>query len=317
MAGRDYYEVLGVPRSASAEDIRRAYRDLARKHHPDVNKSPDSQAKFTEIQEAYDILSDEEKRRLYDAAGHAGVRGQSWGSAGGTGTRVDFDLDELGSMFEAFFGGRKNAPGGASPWSGAGQSGPGARARPRAASPEPVRQDLSISFLTAVRGGTQSIELVAAGKPKSIQVTIPPGIEEGGKLRVRGGAGAGRDVILTVHIGNHPVFRRAPGSSKDLEFDLPLSIAEATLGVRVSVPTLTGHVELNIPPGTGGGRKLRLRGRGIKPPKGDPGDLYAVVRIVAPEAATLTDEQRRLLAELGATQPSPRQGDVWNPGWAP
>lgn len=313
MAKRDYYEVLGVKRGASEDEIRRAYRELARKYHPDVNKSSDAQAKFTEIQEAYDVLSDQQKRTLYDRAGHAGVEGQphySWsGKEGTAGHGVpDMDLEDISSVFEAFFGGQ-GRPGP--------RAGPRAQPRARRRATEPIRAEVDISFMTAAAGGRQSLEISVGGQNRRIDVTIPPATVDGAKLRVRGGAGGDRDLILTVRVGRHPHFRRVEGKPLDLEFDLPISLSEAALGARIPVPTLQGQVEVTLPPGTPSGRKLRLRERGLTGPTGEKGDLYGVVRIVPPKAADLTPAQKQAIREIAGAGPEPRQAEPWQEGYRP
>lgn len=332
MPQRDYYEVLGVARTASVEEIRKAYRKLARQYHPDVNKAPDAQKKFTEVQEAYDVLSDPEKRKMYDLGGDeafraAGGPGRSphytWSNVGGTrGGEVDVDLEDLGSMFEAFFGGRR---GGAGP-TGFGDVGPfgtgttgrrgkAGRARSRTEAGEArtpaTEHEIAVSFLTAAMGGEERLRLVQNGKTKTIDVTIPRGINDGARLRVKGAGGGGDgDLILAVRVGQHPIFRRSefpnqPANGLDLYLDLPLSIAEATLGATVSIPTLQAKVELTIPPGTASGRKLRLRGKGIESGRGDGkcGDLYAIVKIVPPDGTELTEDERAALMRIAAKGP--------------
>jgi len=291
MAQRDFYELLGVARGASAEDIQRAYRKLARKYHPDVNKEPDAQARFTEIQGAYDVLSDQQKRTLYDRAGHAGVGAGphfTWSNvAGGPDAGYDIDSDEFGSIFDAFFGGG-TPPG----------------ARPAPTQPRPRRrvhrEHLHLTFVTAARGGVENITVNIEGRDKHIDVTVPPGITDGAKLRVK--LDDVVDVLLTVHVGEHPLFRRVPDRPLDLELTLPLSIAEATFGASVPVPTLDGSVTLSVPPATSSGAKLRLRGRGINNGKDEPGDLLAVIRIVPPDPAELSAQQRKTLEEASATR---------------
>jgi len=291
MAQSDYYEVLGVARDASGDEIQRAYRKLARKYHPDVNKEPNAQAKFTEAREAYDVLSDEEKRPLYDRAGHAGVGAGphfTWSNvAGGPNAGYDIDSDEFGTVFDAFFGG--GAP-------------PGARPAPPQPRPQRRvhREHLHLTFLTAARGGVENIRINIDGRDTRIDVTIPPGITDGAKLRVKPKDTG--DVLLTVHVGEHPLFRRLPDQPLDLELTLPLSIAEATFGGLVPVPTLDGSVTLTVPPATPSGAKLRLRGRGIKTVKSEPGDLLAVIRIVPPDPAELSPEQRKALEDASATR---------------
>jgi DnaJ-class molecular chaperone len=315
MAKRDYYEVLGVTKSATAEEIRRVYRKLARQFHPDVNKAADAQKKFTEVQEAYDVLSDAAKKKSYDQFGHAAeMRGAPGGGGGSGGPHYSWsqtgggqvDMEDLGSMFDAFFGGMGGRPG----------STRSARGRKeRAGRDQDVEAavttevELSITFMTAVRGGKESLRMEQGGKVKTIEVSIPKGVADGAKLRVKGAADS--EVILKVRVGDHPFFRRTEvkglGSPDlDLYLDLPLSLAEATLGATVPVPTLEGKVELTIPAGTPSGRKLRLKGRGIEDAQGRKGDLYVITRIVPPTGELSSDEAdalRRLCARFPSVRP--------------
>lgn len=330
MAERDYYTVLGVNRGASADEIKRAYRGLARKLHPDVNKDSDATKKFAEVQEAYDVLSDDKKRKMYDQFGHAGVKsgaagGGHPGPAGhaghgphvrwstGSGSNIDFDVEDIGSMFDAIFGGAGGMGGGrgASPFGGA----RGKKGKSRAhAEPEDVRADLSISFMTACKGGTESFRVNEGDRSRTIEVKIPAGVSGGQQLRVRGGAGEA-DLILTVQVGEHPLFKRGPrdgvGGSNDVFIELPLTIAEAALGASVTVPTLEGSVELTIPPGTPSGRPLRLRGRGVHAASGEKGDFYAITKLVSPSDKELSAHEREVIEAIGKRQGSPRTG----PGW--
>lgn len=318
MSEKDLYSILGVARSASADQIRKAYRALARKLHPDVNKAPNAAAEFATVQEAYDVLSDEKKRRYYDQFGvapgsaasdagsgpHAGPRGWGPGGFGGQNVRVDgMDLDpeEIGSMFESFFGRGGSDPFARGPFAG-GRASPRSSAAQRARTPEPIEHELLISFMTSAMGGKEDVRLVTDEKPRTIEVHVPAGVRDGQQLRVRKGAGD-RDVVITVKVGEHPRFRRGDGN--DLLVDLPLNIAEATLGSTVPVPTLEGEVELTIPPGTASGAKLRLRGKGIQPASGTSGDLYAVIKILTPKPATLSAAEVATLRAIGA-----KQGDV-------
>lgn len=322
MSERDYYTVLGVNRGASADEIKRAYRGLARKLHPDVNKDADATKKFAEVQEAYDVLSDDKKRKMYDQFGHAGVKSGAAGGghpgggphvrwSTGSGSNIDFDVEDIGSMFDAIFGGAGGMGGGrgGSPFGG----GRGKKAKARAhAEPEPVRADLSISFMTACKGGTESFRVSEGDRSRTIEVKIPAGVSSGQQLRVRGGAGEA-DLILTVLVGEHPVFKRGPrdgvGGANDIFLELPLTIAEATLGASVTVPTLEGSVELTIPPGTPSGRPLRLRGRGVHAASGDQGDIYAITKIVPPK--DLSSDEREVIESIGKRQGSPRTGLGW------
>lgn len=321
MSEKDLYNVLGVARTATSDELKKAYRKLARQYHPDVNKAPDAGAKFTEVQEAYDVLSDEKKRRYYDqfgvvpgsAAAEAGSAGQGPRTPWGSGQRVradqvDMDADELGSMFETFFGGgRSRDPFGGGPFAGAGAGGGGrtasggsARSRAqRAPEPEPLEHELFLTFLGAARGGTEELKLNLEGKSRTIEINIPAGVRDGQQLRMRKGAGD-RDLVLNIRVGGHPLFRREEGN--DLSLDLNLTISEAILGATVSVPTLDGEVELRVPPGASSGAKLRLRGKGIQPAKAEAGDLYAVIRVLVPKPELLSESEKETIREIGLKQ---------------
>lgn len=313
MSDTDLYSVLGVARGASDDEIKKAYRKLARQYHPDVNKAPDAGAKFTQVQEAYDVLSDEKKRRYYDqfgvvpgsAAADAGTPGPGprtpW--EGGGRVRVDqmdMDPEELGSMFETFFGGRR----GQDPFGVGSRGARGSRAgAQRTAEPEPLEHELFLTFMGAARGGTEELKLNFDGKARTIEVNIPAGVRDRQQLRMRKGAGD-RDLVLNIRVGGHPIFRREEGN--DLALELPLTIAEAVLGATVNVPTLDGSVELRVPPGTSSGSKLRLRGKGIQPAKGEPGDLYASVRVLVPKPDLLSEPEKQVIRDIGARQGSVR-----------
>ncbi len=306
MASTDYYKLLGVKRSSSEEEIRKAYRDLVRKHHPDVSKASDAAERFNEIRQAYDVLSDAEKRKAYDRFGAAGPRtGPSWKSQG---AGTDFDMDDLDSVFETFFGRHKG--------------GSRTAGRPRAGTPrrsvrEPLRHEILIPFMTAAKGGSHQFRVSVASKEQTLSVNIPPAVVHGTKLRIRKPKGLDRDIVLRLQVGNHPHFRRIEGKPLDLEFDLPVSIAEATLGAKIRVPTLEGRVEITLPEGTPSGQKLRLRERGLTSSDSSRGDLYGIVRIVPPKPGSLTDNDRRVLEDLTRRSGTPRDGDVWNEGWTP
>ena len=204
-------------------------------------------------------------------------------------------------MFESFFGRGGSDPFARGPFA-SGHAGARASSAQRARTPEPVEHEVLITFMTSVTGGKEDVRLVTDDKPRTIEVNIPAGVRDGQQLRVRKGAGD-RDVVITVRVGEHPRFRRGDGN--DVLVDLPLNIAEATLGTTVPVPTLDGEVELTIPPGTPSGAKLRLRGKGIKPASGAAGDLYAVIKIATPKPATLSAAEVATLRAIGA-----KQGDV-------
>jgi len=325
---RDYYEVLGVERGANADQIRKAYRKLARQYHPDMNKAPDAAKKFNEVQEAYDVLSDQEKRKSYDRFGHAGVGaaasgggpGAGWGGGAGRAGRTvwsnaeggDFESGDFASIFEQMFGGM----GGASVGRGA-AAGFGARARANRAPQRghDIEPTITVTFLTAALGGSEQLRVGAGDQPSTITVKIPPGIESGAKLRIKRKGqpspenGPPGDLILTVEVGQHPYFRR---DDLDLLIDVPITIAEAVLGATVTVPLLKdGSVDVKIPPGVSSSQKLRVRGKGIADPKGKTGDLYVVVQIVAPAGSTLPPQDRAALEKLAGNLPNPRKSAPW------
>ncbi len=284
---RDYYDVLGVKREASADDLRKAHRKLARQWHPDMNKSPEAAAKFAEIQEAYDVLSDADKRAKYDRFGHASTQpgfdpaaGRGGGSPFGEGFG-GFDASNIDpEMFEQIFGGMGGGR-------ARGRSGP----RPG----EDTHAEITVPFQVAVLGGRHGVP----SGDRSIDVQIPGGIEDGAQMRVRGQGRPGKqggpsgDLILTVHVAGHPNFRR---EGDDLSRDLHISIADAALGTKVEVPLLKGSVALTVPAGTSSGKRLRVRGQGVKHANGTVGDFYAVVQIDAP--ASLTDQDRAALESM-------------------
>jgi curved DNA-binding protein len=302
MAKRDFYEVLGVPRTATQEEIRKAYKKLARKYHPDVKPDdPDAQTKFAEITEANEVLSDEEKRRKYDQFGH-GFAGGGGGSpfegfSGGAG----FDLNDiLGGMF-----------GGGGFQRGAGS---GRRSGPRPQKGQDVQTEITVPFQVAVEGGFHEISIQSGSKTERLNVRIPSGIEDGKTIRLAGqgnpgsgGAPAG-DLMVTVHVAAHPWFRR---EGRNLMIDLPLTPAEAALGARVDVPTLTeGSVVLSVPAGSSSGSKLRLRGKGVPDQKsGERGDQLVVLKIVMPKQ--LSDEAKDLMERFAAAAPLSPRDALW------
>lgn len=324
MAKRSYYEVLGVSKAATQDEIRKAHRKLARQYHPDVNKSKDAAEKFNEIQEAYDTLGDEDKRKQYDQLGEGYARARAapggrpgggaphytWTNVGGSGGGdVDFDSEDLGSMFETLFGGGRG--GGPFGRQARGQ----ANERHARATPQEIHHELQVTFETAARGGAERVKLSQDGKSRIVEVTIPAGVNEGGQLRMRGAGPDNSDLILTIRIGQHPLFRRGEGAMSgrglDLYLDLPLTFAEATLGTSVHVPTLTEPVELMVPAASSSGRKLRLRGRGIVDAEGRKGDLYAVVKIIAPKPEDLAESERRALRDISSKTGEVRAGSGW------
>jgi len=303
---QDYYQLLGVNRSASEEEIRRAYRKLARELHPDINKAPDAAERFARVTEAYDVLSDKEKRQQYDLHG---VRSPWTGAAGNprarTAGRGGVTDPDLGSIFEELFG--RAGPGG-DPFT-AGRTRPGAHARPAPQRGADREVDLAISFMTAARGGTERLRLRQEdGRERTIEVRIPAGVSAGARLRVPGEGLPGRnggpagDLMARVEIGQHPLFRR---EGLDLVTDVTVTFPEAVLGAEVNVPLLDGSATLRIPPGTASGRRLRLRERGITASDGRKGDLLAAIRIDVP--VDPDPETRALIEQLAARLPAARR----------
>ena len=295
----DHYQTLGVPKSASAEDIRKAYRELARKYHPDLHPDDDAaKEKFKKVQTAFDVLNDPSKREMYDRYGSsfegvgAGGPGGGWAGGGrgpfpgGGGFPGGGEID-----LESLFGG---AGGFAEMFRGAGgASGGGGRAgRGRKRAAQVAGEDLTarivVPFKLAIEGGKTDVRLDREGKAETISVTIPQGLPNGARMRVRGqglpGSGGGPvgDLLLEVGVEPHAVFRR---DGDTLELTLPVSLAEAIEGAKVDVPTPWGTISLRIPAGTSGGRKLRAAGMGVRHSNGAKGDLIAEVQIMLPESA--------------------------------
>lgn len=315
MSKRDFYEVLGISKGAGTSEIRDAHRKLVRKLHPDVNKESDASERFAEVQEAYDVLSDETKRSRYDQFGHAGFSASTGtgdhGGAGGAWTDVDPETFE--SIFGDFFRGRGGSGTEGIDFGGIGGGSPGRRhvAQPRRGSD--LQHDITIPFLVAANGGTETIRVAdASGKVQSIEVKVPAGIFEGATLRVRGKGGPGThgggpgDIRLRMHIDKHPWYKR---DGLDLLMDLPITIVEAAKGVTVELPLLSGSVSLVVPPGTGSSAKLRVAGKGITNSKGVSGDFFAIVSIVAPK--DLSEANLDRIADAGESLPDPRESLPW------
>jgi curved DNA-binding protein len=331
MADRDYYDILGVSRDATADQVKKAYRGLARKYHPDVNPGDKAaESKFKEAQKAYDVLSDPEKRKLYDQFGTAAFEGV--GAAGPRSGASEWTARAAGPEFETFdfshfFGPSMGAGPGPGMAAGAGTEeaeGLGAgifddllgRIRGGRRGPRPGRSieaDLTIPFLTAVRGGETTVELDRDGHRETLAVKIPPGTEPGARLRLKGRGtpapkgGTAGDLIIRIDVQPHPYFHR---EGRDLSVEVPVTIPEAVLGAKIDVPTLEGPRTLTVPPGSSSGQRLRLRGQGVPAAGAHPaGDLYVVLKVAVPRS--VDEASRRLIRDFGERNPmNPREG-LW------
>lgn len=293
MEFRDYYKVMGVARDASQEDIKRAYRRLARKYHPDVSKEADAEARFKEVGEAYEVLSDPEKRAAYDALGQDWRAGQQgfrpppdWASQfhARSGSRPDADSfaggGQFSDFFEALFGQHGHRTG------GRGFRAPG----------EDMRVAVPLSLQEAFTGVTREFNLATPEiddsgqirqRTRTLRVRIPAGVTDGQRIRLPGqgsrghGGGPPGDLYAVVQVAPHPHFRP---DGRDIYLDLPVTPWEAALGASVTVPTLGGPVDLKIPRGSDAGQRLRLKGRGL--PGSPAGDQFVILQITAPAADT-------------------------------
>lgn len=298
-AYKDYYEILGVPRTATQAEIKSAYRKLAAKYHPDRNpEDPSAEDKFKEVGEAYAALSDPEKRKFYDQYGSTeGPPPFAGGPRGGPG--FGFDPNQAGDFsdfFQNLFGRGYGTP--RDPFAGAGGSPFGGFEGAQQQRPRSVEGELSIDLMTAYQGGSTPVNI----DNRRIDVTIPKGAREGSKLRLRGQAPGGGDLYLTIRLAEHPRFT-LDGDNVRVTVDVP--DYRAVLGGAVRVPTLDGDVEMTLPADTQTGRTLRLRGRGWPKKGGGQGDELAEIRVVIPTA--LSDEQRRhyeALRELAESTPA-------------
>ena len=309
MEFKDYYEIMGVDRDASQDEIKRAYRRLARKYHPDVSKEADAEARFKEVGEAYEVLKDPEKRTAYDQLGANWQQGQDFRPPPDWQTDFDFgggeftgaDAEQFSDFFESLFGGGFR------------------RARSQGDFHAPGQDNyirVMIDLEDAYTGATRQLKLQQQeigpdGRPRlrdrTLNVRIPKGVRQGQQIRLAGqgspglGRGKAGDLFLEVEFRPH-AFYHVEG--KDVFLDLPVAPWEAALGATVKAPTPTGPVDLKIPANTAAGRKLRLKGRGI--PAASPGDLYVVVQVVLPPAED--DDSRQAYRDFQNAAPfNPRQ----------
>jgi DnaJ-class molecular chaperone len=319
--GRDYYQILGVKKDASDDEIKRAYRKLAKEHHPDRNPDdPSAEKEFKQVQEAYSTLKDKDKRAQYDQFGAAGVGRVATGANGQRvyqwGGDASVPMDDLEDLFSAFRGGGAAAGAGGSAsifdqFFGGGHRQQARRQPQRAAD---LHKEVSLSFDQAVTGATIDMRLShGSGSRETLEVKIPPGVSDGQKIRVKGrvpgvSGGPPGDLILACKIQPHRYFRR---EGADIYLDVPVSLTEAALGAKIDVPSLDGTTTVAIPPSTASGTKLRLSKRGVADGKGGRGDLYVSIRIVPPRE--LTDKQRALLEQFRDIEKTDARADcTWS-----
>jgi curved DNA-binding protein len=290
---KDYYRILGVERGASDDEIKKAYRKLARKYHPDVSKEADAKERFQEVAEAYETLKDAEKRGAYDNLGrHAS--GQEfrpppdWSERFGRG-RTSFEDIDLSDLFETL---------------GVRRGGRGGRRGGIPIPGEDYAVTVRLGLEEAARGTERDLRIGGHG----VHARIPKGATDGERLRLRGKGGPGAnggppgDLYLLIELEPHPLFRPA---GHDLDIEVPLAPWEAALGAQVDVPTLEGRVSMKVPAGSRAGQKLRLAGKGLPKPGGGSGDLYAVLTIVVP--AALSEREKSLYEALReASRADPR-----------
>jgi curved DNA-binding protein len=313
VAQRDLYDILGVPRTASADDLKRAYRKLAKKYHPDVNPGDKAaEEKFKELTAASEVLSDPKRRKLYDEFGPDSLRTgfdekraeeyRRYRSQGIPPGGMPFDFGDFrtvdvgggafdfSSIFGEIFGG------------GAG------RGRARGAQGFPMdggnaEAELEVTLREAILGGEREVRV----EGRTLRVKIPAGVGDGSQIRLAGQGGAGRgggrpgDLFLKVRLAEHPLLRR---DGRDLSIDLPVTVPEAVAGAEVTMPTFEGPIRFKVPAGAQGGTRIRLRGKGLPDLRGGPrGDLYAVVRIVLPEPSEKLEKAARALEPLYKEDP--------------
>jgi DnaJ-class molecular chaperone len=306
MAERDFYKILGVPRTASEAEIRKAYKALARKYHPDKNQGDKAaEDKFKDVSHAREILLNKRKRDLYDEFGELGLKEGfnadafrqyrsggatgGFGGFGGSGPRDLSDLEELlgglrGAGFgRGGFGGFQDFVGGETVQELFRQRGRGGSGSKNPGPKSELVSEVTLGFIEALRGGEREVLLAVPGEqePRSLRVRFPAGVKNGGQIRLRGQGLNGGDVVLKIHVETHPVLRR---EGDDLHMIVPVTVGEAYRGAKINVPTLEGEVSLTIPKGARSGAKLRLRGKGVPKSEGS-GDLIVTLQIRLPEVA--------------------------------
>ena len=282
MQYKDYYKILGVSRDAKPDDIRKAYRKLAKQYHPDINKEPGAEEKYKEINEAYEVLKDPDKRQKYDTLGMNWQSGQDFTPPPGW-QHVEFggDMGGFSDFFQTLFGGGgmgKNFGNFSDIFSGHHQ--PMRR---------DVEADLTLTLEDIMKGGTYSITI----SKKAMNVRLPKGITDGTQIKLPGKSEGGGDIYVNIHIAPHKVFEV---SGNDLTRDVKVSVCDAVLGKDIHVDTLEGSVTVKMPPGIQDGQKLRLRGKGLPKRDGTNGDMFVRVRVEIPRH--ITPKQKELWEEL-------------------
>ncbi len=325
MAEKDFYKVLGVAQGAGEAEIKKAYRNLAKKYHPDVNKGDKAaEDRFKEISEAYETLSDPKKRQEYDmfrgggpfSSGASSYRSHRSGAQQGGfdfggfstgGARGGGNYEDLNSIFGDIFGGED--------FMRAQNAGARGRSRPSAASASIRGEDqtyaMEIDFLDAARGTTTKLAIPSGANTEKINVKIPPGVKSGSKIRLAGkgapapfGQGKPGDLYIEIKVKPHPYFTR---EGDDIYLTLPITLAEAVQGASIEVPTIEGKLSVKVPPESQGGQKLRLKGRGIHTREGKVGDQYVQLQIQIPK--NLDSESRALIEEFSKRNSmNPRSG---------
>lgn len=311
MSKKDFYQLLGVSKSATADEIKKAYRKLAMQYHPDKNQgNKKAEEKFKEISEAYEVLSDEKQRQNYDNFGHAGIGGNPFAGAGGgnpfgggarpggAGMGADQFQDIFGDMFGDIFGqtGRGN------PFGGAGARTGGARARQQSRGSD-LRYTLNISFEEAAVGCEKTVSFMrqigAREEAAKLSVTVPAGVKEGQRLKLAGegdrpAQGVAGDLFVIVELQDHLLFKR---EENDVILDLPVSYTDAILGTNIEIPTLFGKAEIKIPTGTHSGQVFRLKSKGF-PKLGATGSGDMLVRVTVDTPAKVNSRQKEIIEEL-------------------
>ncbi len=327
---RDYYEILGVARTAKEDEIKKAYRKLARKYHPDLNpNNKESEEKFKEIQEAYEVLSDSDKRKRYDQLGANWKNGAdftpppNWGPGGGhygninmedlfgaagAGPGAEGHRSPFSDFFEMLFGGMGGVGGMGGMGGGPAGAGTGARTRTggRASRPAEAETDLNLPLEAMHRGTTRKLTVRLGNAEKTIDVRIPPGAREDARIRIPGGGPNGVDLYVRLHQEAHSQFTV---KGDDTEVEIPITPWEAALGATAEVPTLDGKAEIRVPPGIASGQRLRLKGQGLNIRGGGRGDHFVRLKIVVPKE--LTEDEKKLFQELSKVSNfKPRNGST-------